>query len=246
MPQTPESLARVRDYAASLPAELVSGVRVVAFRSPLDNYEPVPRAQAYGYAVAYTTDGAERYAVWRDDFGSTGSRYVDELHKALFLIDDGRSVVPHYVAGWGPHDQPKAVFLHPFPTDYDANGAPRLMGDGSGRHVDFGTWALGPRVAYHLKVSALECTQCGPGHVGADGLCERHGKPVAPHVCGYCGGEAVPGDKPGAWVVHATDGERIPVGSISPGNTVSARHNYAGTPIFPEDLITRKEYEATD
>lgn len=50
--------------------------------------------------------------------------------------------------------------------------------------------------------------------------------------CGYCGGRAV---KTGAGHVHADAGDRVRVGG--PGDLVSARHNRAGTPILPVDLV---------
>jgi hypothetical protein len=72
---------------------------------------------------------------------------------ALFIIDDGRAVTPYYVAGWNPADGSDALYLHPFPTNYNADGT-RRVSPRDGRPIDFGSWLLHPARAYHLKVRA--------------------------------------------------------------------------------------------
>lgn len=53
--------------------------------------------------------------------------------------------------------------------------------------------------------------------------------------CGYCDGTALPDpDRPGRYV-HAADGYRV--GPATPGDYVTDRHNRAGTPVDPADVI---------
>lgn len=64
---------------------------------------------------------------------------------AMYVVDDGTKVRPFYVAGWQPGGD---VYLHPFPT---ADGAIR---PDNGRPVDYSTWIVTPRRAYHIKLDA--------------------------------------------------------------------------------------------
>lgn len=59
-------------------------------------------------------------------------------------------------------------------------------------------------------------------------------------VCGYCDGK-VTENPPGVLphYVHADDGDRVAQGG--PGDFVSHRHNLAGTPVNPVDLIDEEE-----
>lgn len=57
----------------------------------------------------------------------------------IFLLDDGETVLPLFVSGWPANIL--SVNLSPFPTTQP----------GSDTNPD-SNWALGPRVAYHLKV----------------------------------------------------------------------------------------------
>jgi hypothetical protein len=118
---------------------------VRTFSTALDNYTPA-RSEASGTIETW---------VWPDT-GAVSYRIPDgvstfkEVTRAVFLIDDGHTVMPLYVSGWsGTHDR---VFLAPFPVNVDADGNPRLRED-NGRPVDFRTWMLGPQRAYHLKIS---------------------------------------------------------------------------------------------
>lgn len=62
----------------------------------------------------------------------------------IFLLDTGYRVLPLYVSGWPA--AMNSVWLQPFPTNPDKKTRP------DGRVIDYKTWALGPRTAYHLKV----------------------------------------------------------------------------------------------
>jgi hypothetical protein len=122
----------------------VKYVRNVEFVSALDNYEPVPRETGRSLLEEWhETDGTIVYRLvgWREERDAV---------KSVYLIDDGRTVRPYYVAGWSTKND--RITLHPFPTNYHPNGEPKTRDD-NGRPVDHGMWMLGPRRAYHLKIA---------------------------------------------------------------------------------------------
>ena len=95
---------------------------------------------AWGYGVEYLAiagDGRRRMIVWRDDIAAPDSRLYGELNESLYLIDNGKSVEPFYVAGWSTDDTHN-LYLHSFPT------GPRMTG-----------WSLSPRKAFHVKVTGV-------------------------------------------------------------------------------------------
>jgi hypothetical protein len=109
----------------------------------LDNYEPCPRGVMSLDCYAYDIDGrTSGYVI-------DGAMRLRDGNRAVYLIDDGRTVVPHYVAAW--HPDGSHVIAHAFPTNYDADGN-RVTRADDGRPVDYGTWMLGPRRAYHVKL----------------------------------------------------------------------------------------------
>jgi hypothetical protein len=122
----------------------------VAYRwnTALTNHEPVSRDFASGTLYRYNAiDEVRGPGIILEDASG-----LKDATNATYLVDDGRTVEAFYVTGWGPTDAPDTIFLQPFPTNYNADGTPRLRADG--RPVDFSSWQLGPRRAYHLKVSA--------------------------------------------------------------------------------------------
>jgi hypothetical protein len=143
-------LSQSRAYAESLPAECEA--RVVKYRGPLDSHA-VTRAWVGGYAVRYTAknDAGRALAIWSDDFHEMSATARAKLLNAVFLIDDGRTVVPHYVTGWSPASQSGLIFLHPFPTNPDG----RTRSD-NGRVIDYDDWFVSARRCYHLRVSPVE------------------------------------------------------------------------------------------
>lgn len=150
MTELPADYAYVREYAARL-READCQATVVRFRAAMDNHEPVPRREVYGYGVRYVrADGQRGVTLWRTDFGPVASK---RAHKALFLIDDGRTIEPHYVAGYGPDSDPETLFVHPFPTNFNGDGSPRMREGDPSRRVDYSAWMVGPAIAYHLKIS---------------------------------------------------------------------------------------------
>lgn len=120
----------------------------------LDNHEPT-RDFAMGTGLIYPP--------WPDQPRSTtitllGVNELKDAEKAVYLLDDGSTVTAWYVAGWAgdPNkrgalnpDKPE-LHLQQFPVNPDGDTRP------DGRVVDFGTWQLGPRRAYHLKITLRE------------------------------------------------------------------------------------------
>lgn len=111
----------------------------------LDNYEPT-RNYGHGRLWKYgRIDDTRGPGIILDP---TGTPLGPNM---LVLVDDGATVTPYYVSGWGPTDAPNLIFLSPFPTNVDETGAPILRAN-DGRPVDFSSWALGPTKCFHLKV----------------------------------------------------------------------------------------------
>jgi len=95
----------------------------------LDNYEP-PRNHAYFNCYQYSTDTVT------DGFVIDRGMTLKDATRAVFLMDDGETVHPYYVASW--HPEQLHLIAHPFPTGENHR-----------------TWALGPRRAYHIKLTAV-------------------------------------------------------------------------------------------
>lgn len=101
-------------------------ISVMRWNSPLDNYRPVPRDNGAGFVVKYRNNHVEEaYVLFHDDqFGDS---------RALsFLIDDGETVKPFYLASW--NESGGFFILHP---------------------IQPGIHDLGPRKTYHVKVNSL-------------------------------------------------------------------------------------------
>lgn len=128
-----EIAEQVRAEAARL------GGTVVWWWSPLDSYEPV-RKQASGHAVRHATHGRPGVVFWPHEG-------IKDPDRVLYLVDDGSSVVPHYVAAWKDDPQDLRLFLDPMPTNPD-----RATRPDNGLVIDYSTWALGPHRAYHVKI----------------------------------------------------------------------------------------------
>lgn len=70
---------------------------------------------------------------------------LKDSERALYVLDDGSVVVPVWVAGWP--QEGSELWAQPFPVN-DGSVRPD-----NGREVDFASWFLSPRRAYHLKVT---------------------------------------------------------------------------------------------
>lgn len=130
------------------------------WRCAVDNYEPTRDWEACeGWEYDGLPDGRGPGIVL------DGANALKDFTQALYLIDDGHTVVPYYVVSYNPvEDWP--VILHPFPVDRHQDGSPILRQD-NGRPVDFSTWALGPRRTYHLKITRSEHPTASERRAGA-------------------------------------------------------------------------------
>ena len=112
----------------------------------MDNHEP-PRSEARGVVETWTwpDTGEESYRI-----PGGVSLFIGKSPRALFLLDDGRTVRPMCTSGWsGMNDR---LFLAPVPVDFHPDGTPRMRADRPDRQVDYSTWLMGPATAYHLKL----------------------------------------------------------------------------------------------
>jgi hypothetical protein len=138
---------------------------VLRWHAALDNYEPCPRATAAGYAVRYSGTLHDPETGFTAEYPTEGIYMpaddvsaipLGNLTRAIALFDDGQSVQPYYAAGWNPYETDKqrdpalnfgstgpSVLWHPFPLDGTGPKGPYSMAG----------WQLGPRRAYHFKVS---------------------------------------------------------------------------------------------
>lgn len=121
--------------------EKMSAEKISEFRfyTHLDNHEPT-RADASGSLEVWKFPGNSRETVTIPD----ASMFKD-AERALYLLDNGLSVIPYYVAGW--NSEKGTIHLKAMPTNPNGETRPD-----NGQVIDFGTWVLGPRRAYHLKI----------------------------------------------------------------------------------------------
>lgn len=125
------SATRARGYAAKTDGT------VWEWRTRANRYPETDRR------AAWTTGVAVRcvHPVTKQDtvvlFGTVDAR-------AVYVIDDGRTVDAMFVAGWNRAD--RAVFLNRYPVDT----AGKRDGDDN-RAYD--TWELEPRMSYHVKIT---------------------------------------------------------------------------------------------
>lgn len=105
--------------------------------SRLDNHDP-----AHEYfrgkitVVRSRVDPSE--VVYRLEVNEAFMARISSGYPPVFLLDDGESVIPLYVSGWGA--SMSVVALSRFPNwDTDLETNPESI------------WALGPRTCYHMK-----------------------------------------------------------------------------------------------
>jgi hypothetical protein len=110
------------------------------WQTQLDNHT-YSRNFANGNGWEYDIADKDLRGVILDDVAD-----LRDPHKAMYLLDDGQNVRTFYVAGWNADKQLTYLMIHPFPLSVGTrpdNGLP----------IDMSTWQLGPRRAYHLKVT---------------------------------------------------------------------------------------------
>lgn len=142
-------------------------VQVIQWCAAMDNYEPVPRTVAYGHAVHYSQTFNRKpeqqhttAGIWMPCDNVAGIPLGNAI-KSIALFDNGQSVQPYYCAGWNAYETDKQrdpslhfgatgpyVLWHPFPLSQGTR-------PDNGRPVDMSHWMLGPRRAYHFKVTPL-------------------------------------------------------------------------------------------
>lgn len=142
--------------------------QVIHWAAAMDNYEPA-RDITSGHAVRYSgtlvrPDGS------RAEYPTAGiympcddanAIALGNAIRAIALFDDGGTVAPYYCAGHNPYvtDLQRRgdyhfgatgpyVLWHPFPLSEGIRA--------DGHAVDMSGWMLGPRKAYHFKVTPLE------------------------------------------------------------------------------------------
>lgn len=122
-----------RDAAQRVAAE--NNGYVVRWLTMLDRHNP-PRESSGDYGAAYVSKtGVDCVTIWPSE--------IRNAHMCLYLLDNGATVTPHFVAGWDGADDDKRVLLQPFPT---ANHI------GSEGLIDYNGWMMTPTRAYHVIV----------------------------------------------------------------------------------------------
>jgi hypothetical protein len=132
-----------------IPAEF--GPELLTYRAALDNDEPAPRVIAHGKIVRWVnSDGVVHYQISTE----RAAMQADDMQRAVYLIDDGAAVSACYVCAHHnggpsplyPEGCEPFVMLAPFPLSVGTR-------PDNGQPVDMSGWMLGPRRAYHLKIS---------------------------------------------------------------------------------------------
>lgn len=109
------------------------------FRAAADNYEPHPRDYISGRMT--TSQGYDS----RSDIVSWDGPPKD-AYKAIYVLDFGDRIEVRYVAGWSSGGA--NIFLQPFPLSVGTR-------PDNGRPIDMSGLMLGPRRAYHLKLTEV-------------------------------------------------------------------------------------------
>lgn len=121
---------------------------IVRYRVALDNYEPAPRRETYGYVMHYATPSGDDalYIPVTEDLP------LDKLTRAVIIYDDGSRAVAYWGGSYhpAPHDG-SAPFLLAYTFPMSEGVRPD-----NGRPVDMSGWMLGPRTALHFKITPAE------------------------------------------------------------------------------------------
>lgn len=118
-------------------------LRNLQFSVALDNYNP-PRKEDVGFIEEWTNEAGNLSTRMPE-----GREIFPNALNAIYLLDDGKSVVPHYVTGWNDTDPALSnhVYLGAFPVNPNGKRRP------DGYVIDFRSWSLGPQRAFHLKLN---------------------------------------------------------------------------------------------
>lgn len=110
----------------------------------LDNYNP-HRLHFRGTMEVFKSHDGTSQKIWVLHADTTIMDKVENGSPPIFLLDDGETIIPLYVTGW--KSDTREIYLRPIPTNPNGDKL-----DHRGEPIDYGTWKLGPRVAYHLKL----------------------------------------------------------------------------------------------
>lgn len=152
-----ETFTRARAFARDITENnRRTNVSVVAIHLIVNGYDLGDRQckEVNNHAVEYDNhSGVPALTVWPD-------REWKGAESAFYIVDDGKSARPLFVAGYRTDqspggrfrdDYPEQVHLHAFPLDYGPDGERRLRTD-TGRPVDYSRYMLSSRRAYHVKM----------------------------------------------------------------------------------------------
>jgi len=112
---------------------------VVHWSAALDNHSPA-RNHAYGYGVLGRNERGETIMTLRT------RGMLRDAERAVYLVDDGKSVTAMYVTGYGHKTRPDFLAVASLPTNPDGET------DKRGDVIAYANWRLGPSRAYHFKV----------------------------------------------------------------------------------------------
>ncbi len=150
---TAERAAETTDAATPLTdAELLAWAReaatrwrtdtppvVVFWSGPMDNFVPA-RKTAHGYAVIGPgVDGTLTMSLRTRGM-------VRDGHRAVYVVDDGKTAIPMYAGSYNRKGEPDQVTLKGFAVNPDGRR------DDRGRVVDNANWWVGPTRFYHIKI----------------------------------------------------------------------------------------------
>lgn len=142
--QDPKALVKTQ-MGQAREAAATHGGTLVWWSTPLDNHTPA-RAYATGYGVCYI-----HKVTHEAGFKFWPGEQLRDIQNAIVILDDGKVAAPYHCAGWNSEDQANGyVLFQPFPTNPHGRTRPD-----TGQPIDHSTWVLGPRRAYHLKLTTV-------------------------------------------------------------------------------------------
>lgn len=137
-----QDVETTREFMNTWDAANIASREIRRWNCLLDNRERSDDF-GFGFGIAYTyaNTGDDGFMLWPDV-------RMKQPVKAVYIMDFGDRVLPYYVTGWQTAEDGliDRVFLGAFPV----NG--KIRPD-NGRPADYSNWKLGPRKAYHLKVT---------------------------------------------------------------------------------------------
>lgn len=105
--------ARAGEYLATV-VPACRPARVLTASGTTNRYASTdPRSTAwFGFVVEFRNNGETGYVLWRDEFTSPGTSAFKDAIRCVYLVDDGSTVSPYYVAGYGADGKQEPVYLY--------------------------------------------------------------------------------------------------------------------------------------